>query len=151
MSVPVTPVPQGETTQDERTMATLAHALQIVGWWIAPLIIFALRRQSRFVSFHALQALFLQLIYLAIGIGGALLWLALVLLAIMHAAANQAAGPPSAANLMAAGFLWLIWMVWMVMWAGMLVLAIVFAIKAGRGEWAEYPLVGRWARRALHM
>ena len=27
-------------TQDERTMATLAHALQVAGWWIAPLIIY---------------------------------------------------------------------------------------------------------------
>jgi hypothetical protein len=28
-------------TQDERTMAMLAHLLQIVGGWLAPLIIFA--------------------------------------------------------------------------------------------------------------
>jgi uncharacterized membrane protein len=40
-------------SQDERTMAVLAHALQVVGWWIAPLIIFVLKRQSRFVAFHA--------------------------------------------------------------------------------------------------
>jgi hypothetical protein len=41
-------------TQDERTMATLAHVLQMVGWWIAPLVIFLTHRKSRFVSFHAL-------------------------------------------------------------------------------------------------
>jgi uncharacterized membrane protein len=51
-------------TQDERTMATLAHALQVVGWWIAPLIIFLIHRKSRFVSFHALQALLLQIVYM---------------------------------------------------------------------------------------
>jgi hypothetical protein len=34
-------------------MATLAHALQLIGSWIAPLIIFLIRRHSRFVSFHA--------------------------------------------------------------------------------------------------
>jgi len=28
-----------DTTPDERTMATLAHALQLIGAWIAPLII----------------------------------------------------------------------------------------------------------------
>ena len=44
-------------------MAVLAHALQLVGGWIAPLVIFFVKRQSRFVSFHALQVLFLQLIY----------------------------------------------------------------------------------------
>ncbi|MFZ0479207.1 MAG: hypothetical protein WAL71_08660 [Terriglobales bacterium] len=37
-------------TQDERTMATLAHVLQVVGWWIAPLIIFLVQLKSRFVS-----------------------------------------------------------------------------------------------------
>ena len=35
-------------------MAILAHVLQIVGWWIAPLIIFLLKRDSKFTSFHAL-------------------------------------------------------------------------------------------------
>ncbi len=42
-------------TQDERTMGTLAHVLQLVGGWIAPLVIFLVKRNSRFVSFHALQ------------------------------------------------------------------------------------------------
>ena len=30
-----------------------------------------------------------------------------------------------------------------------LVIAIVYAIKAGQGEWAEYPLLGRLARKML--
>ena len=30
-----------------------------------------------------------------------------------------------------------------------LVVAIVYAIKAGRGEWADYPLLGRLARKLL--
>ena len=45
-----------EPTQDERTMATLAHALQFIGSWIAPLISFLMNRKSRFVSFPAVQA-----------------------------------------------------------------------------------------------
>jgi uncharacterized membrane protein len=56
-----TPIDTVGATQDERTMAVLAHALQLVGGWIAPLVIFFVKRQSRFVSFHALQVLFLQL------------------------------------------------------------------------------------------
>ncbi|MGA9509258.1 MAG: DUF4870 domain-containing protein [Candidatus Sulfotelmatobacter sp.] len=44
-------------------MATLAHVLQLVGGWIAPLVIFLVKRNSRFVSFHALQALLLQGLY----------------------------------------------------------------------------------------
>jgi uncharacterized membrane protein len=34
-------------------------------------------------------------------------------------------------------------------WIGMLVIAIVYGIKAGRGEWAEYPVIGRIAKRIL--
>ena len=58
------PIPQDalyEPTQDERTYATLAHALQMVGWWIGPLVILCVNWNSKFVKFHALQALMLQL------------------------------------------------------------------------------------------
>src|SRR5580704_17545146 len=61
--LPTSVVTQAETTQDERTMGTLAHVLQLVGGWIAPLIIFLVKRDSRFVSFHALQVLLLQGFY----------------------------------------------------------------------------------------
>ena len=44
-------------------MAILAHMLQTVGLWIAPLIIFVVKRESKFVSFHVLQALLLQVLY----------------------------------------------------------------------------------------
>jgi len=54
---------QSVVTSDERTMGTLAHVLQLVGGWIAPLVIFLVKRNSRFVSFHALQALLLQGLY----------------------------------------------------------------------------------------
>jgi hypothetical protein len=33
-------------TQDERTMGTLAHVLQLVGEWIAPLVICLVKRNS---------------------------------------------------------------------------------------------------------
>ncbi len=52
------------TTSDERTMATLAQVLQLVGGWIAPLIILLIKRESRYVSFHALQVLLLQIVHL---------------------------------------------------------------------------------------
>jgi len=61
---------QTQATQDERTMALLAQVLQIVGWWIAPLVIFLIKRQSKFVSFHALQALLLQVLQMFVmGVG----------------------------------------------------------------------------------
>jgi len=41
-------------------MAVLCHVLQLIGGWIEPLVIFFVKRQSRFVTFHALQVLLFQ-------------------------------------------------------------------------------------------
>ena len=130
--------------QDERTMATLAHALQVVGWWIAPLIIFLVKRESRFVSFHALQALLLQIAYLILMGGFMVLWFGSFFGLMMHQHGNNNA-PPAALFIM----MLLIWLGFMSMWVAVLVIAIVYAIKAGRGEWANYPVIGRIARRLL--
>jgi len=37
------------------------------------------------------------------------------------------------------------------MWLLKLVGGVVYGIKAGRGEWAEYPLLGRFARQILNI
>ena len=133
-------------TQDERTMATLAHALQVVGWWIAPLIIFLIHRKSRFVSFHALQALLLQIAYLILMAGFMVLWFVMIFSTIAHQSADKNTPPVALFVLMP-----IVWLGFMGMWIFVLVIAIVYAIKAGRGEWANYPLIGRIARRILKM
>ena len=135
-------------SQDERTMAMLAHVLQLVGWWIAPIVIFVLKRESRFTSFHALQALLLQIvnvIFMILVVVFMLLWFAITFFTfVLHPPAKDAASP--------AGFFVLIPLVWLVLvayWGGMLIIAVVFGIKASRGEWAEYPILGRLARNLL--
>ena len=142
------PLPIGsiEISQDERTLAILAHVLQLVGWWIAPLIIFVIKRESRFVSFHALQALLLQVVYM-LGMGVLMvLWFVSIFTAIGHHGGGNNA-PPAAFFM----FFPLIWLGFMGAWVVMLVIAIVYGIKAGRGEWAEYPLLGPLARRLLKL
>ena len=131
-------------SQDERTMATLAHALQLVGGCIAPLVIFLVKRDSRFVQFHALQALLLQIVYLVlVGVGMASWFVMIFSTIVLHPGPKEAAPP-------AIFFLFpFLWMGTMGLWAILLAVAIAFAIKAGRGEWAEYPLLGKWARRML--
>jgi uncharacterized Tic20 family protein len=136
-----------ETTPDERTMATLAHALQLVGSWIAPLIIFLIRRQSRFVSFHALQALLLQIIHTIIVIVLMILWFVTIFSTVFH----QTSGKPPVFPPMMFLLMPLVWLGFMAMWVGTLVIAIIYAIKAGRGEWADYPVLGRLARKMLKM
>jgi uncharacterized membrane protein len=136
-----------DTTPDERTMATLAHALQLVGSWIAPLIIFLIRRQSRFVSFHALQALLLQIIHTIIVIVLMMLWFVTIFTTVFH----QTTGKPPVFPPMMFLVMPLMWLGFMVMWAGTLAIAIIYAIKAGRGEWADYPVLGKLARKMLKM
>ena len=65
-------------------MAVLAHALQVVGGWIPPLVIFFVKRQSRFVSFHALQVLFLELVYLVITMSVVMFWIAIIALTVIN-------------------------------------------------------------------
>jgi len=133
-------------TSDERTMATPAHALQLIGGWIAPLIIFFIKRDSRFVSFHALQALLLQSAYfvLMMVVMVAVFVALIVGVAIQQQPDQHASLPP--VFLILFPIFWLGMMGW---WVFVLVITIVYGIKAGRGEWADYPLVGRLARSIL--
>jgi len=133
------------TTQDERTMALLAHVLQLIGWWIAPLIIFLLKRESRFVSFHALQDLLLQICHVIVAIGALVLWMVFIFSNIAHQGMGHGSPPPP----MFFVFFPLIWLVFIGFWMVVLVVAIVYGIKAGRGEWAEYPVLGGIARNFL--
>ncbi len=129
-------------------MAVLAHVLQLVGGWIAPLVIFFLRRQSRFVTFHALQVLLFQ---------GVCLFLTMFVMAVVFISVGLGIfvggwtlqhGPSDAPPLFLL-FFGVFWLGFAVFWAIKLLLVIVYGVKAGRGEWAEYPLLGRFARHIL--
>jgi len=129
-------------------MALLAHVLQLVGWWIAPLIIFLLRRESKFVSFHALQALLLQICHVIVAFGAMLVWILIIFGGIaMGGIGNRGQAPPPIFILAFP----LLWLIFMGFWVLVLVIAIVYGIKAGRGEWAEYPVLGQIARRILKL
>ena len=136
-----------DTTPDERTMATLAHALQLIGSWIAPLIIFLIRRRSRFVAFHALQALLLQIVHTIIVLALMMLWFTTIFTIVFHQTGGKPPEFPPALFVLFP----LVWLGFMVMWVGTLIIAILYAIKAGRGEWADYPVLGKLARKILKM
>jgi len=138
-------IDEAAVTQDERTMATLVHVLQIVGWWIAPLIIFLLKRDSKFVSFHALQALLLQIVYLAMWMIFMVAWFALISGTVISQSAGHSNAPPMALLVLMPLF----WLAAMGSWMALLVIGIVYGIKAGHGEWARYPLIGNRAARIL--
>lgn len=140
----MTELPQ--PTQDERTMGMLVHILSIfTGFWAA-LIILIVKRDSKFVSFHSLQCLFWHLLYMIVTFGCVLLFLIVMFFGVFaHAAIHSHENAPPA-------FVFLfpfIWLAFIVFWVLNLVLGIVYGIKANAGEWANYPLVGKLARRVL--
>jgi uncharacterized membrane protein len=145
------PPPLPEPTQDERTMAVLAHVLQLVGGWIAPLIIFFVKPDSKFVRFHALQVLLLHIFVMLFWFFAVIVWIVVIFAGVMGSMAHTGGNPNQMPPIFFAfPFVWLfIWLFAMIVWLCELILAIMYAIKVGRGEWAEYPLFGRWAKRIL--
>jgi uncharacterized membrane protein len=138
------PIVLPEPTSDERTMALMAHLLQAFSGFIGPLVIFLVRPQSRFVKFHALQCLIWQAFYtlLVIAVVGAL-GIGIFTSVLNGTALAGSQGPPPT-------FLYFLPLVGLMMmggWAMNLILGIVYGVKAHRGEWAAYPLIGNWLRR----
>jgi hypothetical protein len=75
------------------------------------------------------------------------IWVGGIFLTIAQSHPGPNSGPPTVMFILFP----LIWLGWMGFWVLMLVVAIVYGVKAGRGEWAGYPLLGRLARRILKM
>lgn len=134
-------------TPDERTLALLAHMLQIMRWWIAPLAIFLIKRNSKFISFHALQALLLQAVYVILLLGEFLLGIAAFFLVSATTPASSHAPPPPEFFILMP----VLWLSWMGMGLVVLLGAIVYGVRAGRGEWAEYPVLGKLALKILKL
>jgi uncharacterized Tic20 family protein len=128
--------PQGDSLgADEKLWGMLAHLLTLLGYvvvvgeYIAPLVIYLVYKdRSRFVAFHALQALFFQLLALAVGV-------ALVLFSVVTLGCGILLAAPLAIALAIA----------------VLVYTIIAAIQANNGVWYELPIVGRWARNTLQL
>jgi uncharacterized protein len=129
-------------TQDERTMAFLAHLLQVFTGFIAPLVIYCVKQDSRFVKFHALQSLIWQLCYMALFFGGMIFFFFSIFATAFHGASGgHTSNAPPPTFIFFFPFFWLFWMLG---WVANVILGIVYGIKANRGEWAGYPIIGNW-------
>jgi hypothetical protein len=131
-----------EPMQDERSMAFLAHLLQVFTGFIAPLIIYCVKQDSRFVKFHALQSLIWQLCYMALFFGGMIIFIFAIFATVFSSASGGHAlnGPPPAFIFVFPFF----WLFWGLGWVANVILGIVYGIKANHGEWAGYPIIGKW-------
>ena len=67
--------PRAPQPQEDRLVAAVAHLSFLTGFWVVvPIAIYVLKRkESRFVAFHALQAVLVQVFFSAVmtlGVGG---------------------------------------------------------------------------------
>ncbi len=108
-----------EITQEDKTLALIAYLGGIFVSFIVPLVLYFVKKdQSRFVAYHAMQAMIFHIaILIGYFIGG---MLTVVLIGFLV--------------LPAVGIL-------------SLVFSIIAALAANRGEWYEIPLVGKYARQ----
>jgi uncharacterized membrane protein len=131
------PVP----TQDERNMGLLAHLLQIFTGFMGPLVILLLRQNSRFVKFHALQSLMWQVSFMVVFLAGFALMFVAAFATVLHEASRTHGPTPFPVVFLMFPLLWLFAVGG---WATNVVLGIVYGTKAHRGEWAKYPIIGKW-------
>jgi uncharacterized membrane protein len=134
-------------TSDEKTLAMLAHVLQIFTWWIGPLVIYLAKRDSKFVSFHAMQALLWQFVMMGLWMVLGMVWMIFIFSTVFpHIVSKTPAGSqvPSAAPFV---FVPLVWLGFLGFYGLNVLIGILYGVKAGRGEWAAYPVLGRWAQR----
>lgn len=108
-----------EVTQEDKTLALIAYLGGAFVSFIVPLVLYLVKKdQSKFVAYHAMQALIFHVaILIGYMISGAL-------------------------TVVLVGFLLL-----PVVGILSLVFSIIAALAAYRGEWYEIPLVGKYARQ----
>ena len=124
-------------TSDEKTFALLAHVLGIFLGFMAPLVIFLIKRESKFVSFHALQSLVWHIIYLIVVFAGLFFFVLSLIATVGSAHAGRTEAP-----LLFFGMFAFIWLFAAGGWLVNLLLGVVYGIKASKGEWAQIPLIG---------
>jgi uncharacterized Tic20 family protein len=146
MTTAALPAARPVPTQDERTMALLVNVLAIFSSFLAPLIFYLVKKDSRFVAFYSLQVLIWHAAYALIFFFGmiiAFIFMFSTVVAHPHSAPDQA---PPLAFFAVFGLVWL----WGIGgWVLKLVLGIVYAIKANRGEWARFPVIGDFVLRKI--
>lgn len=126
-------------TADERSMGLLVHLLHSFTGFIGPLVILVLKPNSAFIKFHALQSLIWQICYMALFLGGILFFFFSIFAAAVLTATRHPE-PPAALILVIPVF----WLGIFGGWITNLIFGVVYGLKAYRGEWAGYPIIGKW-------
>ena len=109
-----------DTSQDDRTMAVITYIIAIFSTFLGPLIIWLIKKdQSKFIAYHALQALIFNA---AVAVGYLIASMTAIFLI----------------GLLILPIVGIIHVVFM----------ILAAVASSKGEWYEIPVVGKFARQA---
>jgi len=123
----------------------LAHIVGIFSGFLAPAIMILIKKDSKFVLFHSLQSLVWHAIVFILFACGVMVALASLFITGDFLPVDKNADPPT-------GFFVLFGVLWFFgLAAGITTLAIGIStgIKANRGEWAKYPLIGNFVLNKL--
>jgi uncharacterized Tic20 family protein len=133
--------PAAMPSQDDRTLAAVAHLSFLAGFWlVAPIAIYVVKRkESRFVGLYALQAAFVQLLA---GVGtGFFVAVCFVLMAAIGISGRQElaaiAGLVPIFGVLSGG-------------AGLLAVHLYAAFRAWQGKDFNIPIAGHLARAIMN-
>ena len=127
-------------------MALLVNVLAIFSSFLAPLIFYLVKKDSRFVAFYSLQVLIWHAAYALIFFVGMIIAFIFMFSTIVTHPHNAPDQPPPSAFF---GVFGLVWLWGMGGWVLNLVLGIVYVIKANQGEWARFPVLGDFVLRKI--
>jgi uncharacterized protein len=138
MNPPVANLPLPVPSPDDRSNALLMHILAIFSGFLVPLLFFIVKRDSPFVKFHSLQALIWYVTYMVIFVVGMLI-----------AFSTMFPPPEKGLRWPSSGIFGFVWLWGMLGWVVNVILGIVHGIKANQGQWACYPLIGKFVLRQI--
>ena len=140
------PSAQASPSHDERLLAMLAHVLSCFGGgFVAPLVILLSKRDSRFVRFHAMQALLISLVVFGGMFGGFFIMMfAVMAKEVMRTPGAVPAhpGPPPPA-------FFLMFPLFFFGMGGWVVASIILGVRANSGRWSALPGFGWLTRKIL--
>jgi uncharacterized Tic20 family protein len=145
---------QNETlTNDERLMAMLSHLSILFGGIILPIILWAVQKdKSRFVRYHALQAIFFHIAYIAIlVIVIILLAIAMVVFGIgLGALTSNSKSDPGAFPVVVILLVFVFYGAIFISVFGAMAYEIFLAIKSYNGAYTKIPIIGNIIYRKVY-
>jgi len=128
--------PPVQTTKSSTGLdENIAALLSYIFGWIGGLIFFLIEKESRFVRFHAMQSLLLNVLFVVIFI---VLWVVSIVMVVIS---SQLPGALAmVVNLIVTLF-------WIALWVGLVIAWIMCLIKAFQKQYFKLPIIGNMAEK----